>query len=124
MPFPTEVEFTSARNEMRLASFVDGTTSRMQVGKAVARLPRSSCRKSQTAIPVASQDECVDPGSTRAIIGLGVNLFSEPLAMSDVTRILSQIESGDPSGVRQPRSNAIDAFDVRGNQPKAVMSHA
>ena len=43
----------------------------------------------------------MDPASTWAIIGLGVNLFSEPLAMSDVTRILSQIESGDPSAAEE-----------------------
>ena len=90
-----------ARNEMRSASLVDGTASRMQVGKAVARLPTSSCRKSQTSIPVASQDQCVDPASTRAIIGLGVTLLPEPLAMSDVTQILSQIESGDPAAAEK-----------------------
>ena len=41
------------------------------------------------------------PASTRAIIGLGVTFVPEPLAMSDVTHILSQIESGDPSAAEQ-----------------------
>ena len=50
---------------------------------------------------MVGQDQYVAPASTRAIIGLGVNLVYESPAMTDVTRILLQIESGDPSAAGQ-----------------------
>jgi len=40
-------------------------------------------------------------GHGQAIIGLGVNRVLEPPTMSDITRILSQIESGDPAAAEQ-----------------------
>lgn len=43
----------------------------------------------------------MDPVPSRAIIGLEVNFVPEPLAMSDVTQRLSQIEDGDPSAAEQ-----------------------
>ena len=55
----------------------------------------------RVSLLVASQVKCVDLAATQAIIGLGVNPVPEPLTMSDVTRILSQIESGDPSAAEQ-----------------------